>query len=144
MYPTQIEYTDLAGDTYTDIINIQVLAKKQTKLDLVKNFLWIFDYKDFSVKNIVELSDYEINIDEETNSTSILKILKNTNARARDLIMLKKNNKVVYWGIINEIQKIPLNNGPKPPMRISNPLFAIKISFSSTVNGIFNSGKLFP
>ena len=41
-----------------------------------KIFIWIFDYYDFSVKDIVELQDFEINMDEETNSNTILNVLK--------------------------------------------------------------------
>lgn len=69
-----------------------------------KVFMWIFDYKDFSVKDIVEISDYEINIDEETNANTIIKMVKETLAKSRDIIAVKKNNKVIYWGIIENIQ----------------------------------------
>lgn len=104
VYPTQITYTDLLGDDYQDIVNIQVFAKEQPKLDLEKNFMWIFDYKDFSVKDIAEIADYELNIDEETNANSIIKVLKHTTAKTRDIIAFKKNNEVVYWGTIQEVQ----------------------------------------
>lgn len=67
-------------------------------------FIWIFSSDDFSVKDIVEIADYEINIDEETNSNSLIKILKRTTAKANDIIIVKKNNEIVYWGIIKEIQ----------------------------------------
>ena len=106
----QIEYTDLLGNNYNDIVNIQVWKKETLKLDLEKNFMWIFDYNDLSVKDIVEISDYELNIDEETNANSITKVLKQTNAKARDIIAIKKNNEVVYWGILEEIQN---QNGEK-------------------------------
>ena len=66
--------------------------------------MWIFDHKDFSVKDIVEISDYEINIDEETNANSTIKILKKTTAKAKDIIAVKKNNEVIYWGVIDNIQ----------------------------------------
>ena len=68
-----------------------------------KVFMWIFDYNDFSVKDIVELSDYDIVIDEETNEKSNIKILKKTTAKARDIVAVKKNNEVIYWGVIDEI-----------------------------------------
>ena len=106
----QIEYTDLLGNNYNDIVNIQVWKKETLKLDLEKNFMWIFDYNDLSVKDIVEIADYELNIDEETNANSITKVLKQTNAKARDIIAIKKNNEVVYWGILQEIQT---QNGEK-------------------------------
>lgn len=104
VYVTQLEYTDILGNTYRDVANIQILAKEQPKLNLQKDFMWIFDYKDFSVKDIVEIADYEINIDEETNANSTIKVLKRTEAKSNDLISIKKNNEVVYWGIIQEIQ----------------------------------------
>ena len=104
VHKAEVTYTDLLGNTYNDIVPIQVLAKKQPKLDLIKNFMWIFDYKDFSVKDIVEIADYELNIDEETNATSTIKVLMKTSAKSRDLVAVKKNNEVVYWGIIQEIQ----------------------------------------
>lgn len=106
----QIEYTDLLGNNYNDIVNIQVWKKETLKLDLEKSFMWIFDYNDLSVKDIVEIADYELNIDEETNANSITKVLKQTNAKARDIIAIKKNNEVVYWGILQEIQN---QNGEK-------------------------------
>lgn len=66
--------------------------------------MWIFNSYDFTVKDIVELANYEINIDEETNANTILSILRNTTAQADDLIAIKKDNEVVYWGIIENIQ----------------------------------------
>lgn len=68
-----------------------------------KVFMWIFDCKDFEVIDIVEIADYEINIDEETNANSIIKILKETTAKEKDIIAIKKNNEIVYWGIIDNI-----------------------------------------
>ena len=66
--------------------------------------MWIFDYKDFSVKDIVEISECNINIDEETNSVTICNILKKTTAISKDIIFIKKNNEIIYWGKIEEIQ----------------------------------------
>ena len=69
-----------------------------------KVFMWIFDFKDFDVKKIVEISDYDIYIDEETNANTVVKIFKNTTAKARDIVAIKKNGEVIYWGIIENIQ----------------------------------------
>ena len=65
--------------------------------------MWIFDFKDFTIKDIVELIDYEINIDEETNTTTLVKVLKKTTAEAQDIVFLKKNGEIIYWGIIDNI-----------------------------------------
>ena len=104
IYPAEIKFNDLFDERYEDSINIQILIKERLKLETNKNFIWIFDYKDFSVKEIIELSDYELNIDEETNANSIIKILKKTSAKSNDIVVFKKNNEILYWGIIDNIQ----------------------------------------
>lgn len=107
IYNADISYTDFFGNEYTDDIDVQVFEKKPLKLNMKKEFLWIFDYKSNStlaVKDIVEISDFEINIDEETNAKTIVNVLKKTTAKARDIVAIKKNNEVVYWGTIEEIQ----------------------------------------
>ena len=110
IYQTEITYTDILNTEYTDSKTIQIWAKEAVKIEDSKVFMWIFSHDDFSVKDIVEISDYEINIDEETNANSNIKILKKTTAKARDIIAVKKNNEVIYWGIIDEVQN---ENGDK-------------------------------
>ena len=104
IYEADIAFTDLLGQSYEDTQVIQIWAKEKIEIETNKVFMWIFDYKDFEVKDIVELSNYEINIDEETNANSIIKVLKKTTAKSRDIVAIKKNNEVVYWGIIDNIQ----------------------------------------
>lgn len=104
IFPIELEYEDLIHTIYRDDLNVQVLKKQPIKLNIEKAFMWVFDYKDFSVKSIVELSNYEINIDEETNENSIIDVVKKTTAKSRDIVAIKKNNEIVYWGIIQEIQ----------------------------------------
>jgi hypothetical protein len=104
IYNTQIQYTDLIGQSYEDTQVVQVLAKDKIKIETNKVFMWIFDNKDFTVKDIIEIADYEITIDEETNANSIVKVLKQTRAKADDIVAIKKNNEVIYWGIIDNIQ----------------------------------------
>lgn len=72
--------------------------------------MWIFSHRDFSVIDILEIADYSITIDEETNATSTIKVLKETTAEANDIIAFKKDNEVLYWGIIEEINN---SNGEK-------------------------------
>lgn len=104
IYKANINYTDLIGQTYEEEKDIQVLAKEKIKIETNKVFMWIFDFRDFTLKDIVELPDYDINIDEETNSNSIIKILKKTEAKAPDIVFIKKNGEIIYWGIIDKIQ----------------------------------------
>ena len=104
IYEADITYTDLFGQSYEDTQVIQILAKEKVKIETNIVTMWIFDYRDFAVKDIVEISDYEINIDEETNANSIIKVLKKTDAKSKDIVMIKKNNETIFWGIINKIQ----------------------------------------
>ena len=103
IYNVEANFTDLFGQSYENTQAIQILAKEKIELEMTKVFMWIFDYQDFSIKDIVEIADYEISIDEETNANSIIRVLKDTGAKARDLIVVKRNNENVYWGIIEEI-----------------------------------------
>ena len=82
---------------------VQVFAKEKVKIDTNKVFMWIFDGQDFKVKDIVELSSYNINIDEETNANTIIDVLKKTTAKADDIVLIKKNNEFIYWGTIQNI-----------------------------------------
>lgn len=103
IYSVDADFTDLLGNKHEDSKIIQVLAKEKVKIESNKIFMWIFDYNDFNVKDIIEISDYEINMDEETNANTIIKVLKKTAAKARDIVAIKKNNEVIYWGKIDNI-----------------------------------------
>lgn len=109
IYNAQISCVD--GDTTnTTDIDIRILKQEQIKITTDDTYMYIFDYKDFSVKDIVELSNYEINIDEETNANTTVNVLKKTTAKANDIVMIKENGEIKYWGIIQEIQN---ENGSK-------------------------------
>lgn len=68
-----------------------------------KNFIWIFDHKDMAIKDILEIAEYDIVMDEETNQTSQIVVSKETTAVANDIIVFKRNNLIIYWGIIKQI-----------------------------------------
>lgn len=101
---TNIKFIDLLDKTYERDKAIQILAREKIRILTNKTFMWIFNGDDFTVKDIIELANYEIDIDEETNAKTILKILKNTMAKADDFVAIKKDNEVIYWGIIEDIQ----------------------------------------
>lgn len=106
IYTADITFTDLYNQEYEAEIDVQIWAKEPIKIETNSVFMWIFDYKDFSVKDIVEITNYEINIDEETNANSIINVLKKTTAKARDIVAIKRNNEIIYWGIIDNIQNV--------------------------------------
>lgn len=103
IYQINAEFIDLFGNIYTDTKDIQVLAKQKEMIKSKTRFMWIFDSIDFHIKDIVGLSDYEISIDEETNSNTIVNILKRTNAKADDIVIIKKDEDI-FWGVIKEIK----------------------------------------
>lgn len=103
IYNADISFLDLFEQSYQDNKIIQIWAKEKIKIETNKVFMWIFDHKDFSIKDIVEIADYEINIDEETNANSLIKVLKKTTAKSQDIVAIKKNNEAVYWGIVDNI-----------------------------------------
>lgn len=103
IYNADIEFTDLLEQSYEKSQVIQILAQEEIKIETNEILMWIFDIRDFSIKDIVELIDYEINIDEETNANSIIKVLKKTTAEADDIVFIKKNGQIIYWGIIDKI-----------------------------------------
>lgn len=109
IYNAQISCVD--GDTTnTTDIDIRVLKQEQIKITTDDTYMYIFDYKDFTVKDVVELSNYEINIDEEINANTTVNVLKKTTAKSNDIVMIKENGEIKYWGIIQEIQN---ENGSK-------------------------------
>ena len=109
IYNAQISCVD--GDTTnTTDIDIRILKQEQIKITTDDTYMYIFDYKDFTVKDVVELSNYEINIDEETNANTTVNVLKKTTAKSNDIVMIKENGEIKYWGIIQEIQN---ENGSK-------------------------------
>lgn len=104
IYNAEIHFTDLLLKEHTSNQPIQIFLKEPIILEMNKVFMWIFDGMDFKVKDIVELSNYEINIDEETNASSLINVLKKTTAKEEDIVAIKKNNEVVYWGAVENIQ----------------------------------------
>lgn len=102
----------VATATYHDYINdvditkskdIQILTKEAIQIEQGKTFLWIFSKSDLSVIDIQEINNYEVVIDEETNGTSTFEVLKNTGAESGDIVCFKKDENILYWGIIDEI-----------------------------------------
>lgn len=104
MYNIEATYTDLLNQTYTKSRMQQVLNEEKIEVKDDRTFMWVFDNDDFKLKEIVELGDEEISIDEETNSNSTVHIIKKINAKADDIVVIKENNKEIFWGIIKEIK----------------------------------------
>lgn len=134
IYKSEITFKDLIGQTYQDTQVVQVLAKEKIKVETNKVTMWIFDYKDFSIKDIVEITDYEINIDEETNANTIIKVFKKTTAKKDDIVMIKKNNKIIYWGIIEHIQNENGNKLYEYTLKYITNMFNENVALNSNVS----------
>lgn len=134
IYKSEITFKDLIGQTYKDTQVVQVLAKEKIKVETNKVTMWIFDYKDFSIKDIVEITDYEINIDEETNANTIIKVFKKTTAKKDDIVMIKKNNEIIYWGIIEHIQNENGNKLYEYTLKYITNMFNENVALNSNVS----------
>lgn len=104
IYNIEAEFIDLFEQKYTEQKAIQIFAQEKIKSNNEATFMWVFDGDDFSIKGIVELSNYEISIDEETNANTIVNVLKNIQAKEDDIVAVKKENEVIYWGIVKEVK----------------------------------------
>lgn len=134
IYNTEIKFTDLFGQSYEGTKTVQVLAKEKLKIETNKVFMWIFNGQDFKVKDILEIADYEINIDEETNAKTSVKVLKKTTAEADDIVAIKKNDEIIYWGIVDEIQNEDGKNLYEYTLKYITNLFSQKIALSKNQN----------
>ena len=96
MYEAEVIYKDFAEQISKESKYIQILAKEKLKIETDYVFMWIFDYKDLTVKDILELSEYTINIDEQTNGKSTIKANRNRNVKKKDIVYIKKIMKVFF------------------------------------------------
>lgn len=104
IYNIDAEFTDILNQITKERKEIQVLAKEKNKIKSNITLMWIFDSVNFKIKDIIELSDYEITIDEETNANTNVNVLKKTKAQADDIVVIKKDEDEFFWGIIKEIK----------------------------------------
>lgn len=103
IYNAEITCTEDSKTESTNI-DVRILKRKPLKITTEETYMYIFDYRDFSVKDVVQLPNYEINIDEETNANTTVKVLKKTTAKANDIVIIKENNEFIYWGVIQNIE----------------------------------------
>lgn len=104
IYKAEIIYKDFAEQISSEIKDIQILAKEKIHIDTDSVFMWIFNYRDLTIKDILELVDYEILVDEEVNSNSLVKALRNKNVKKKDIVLIQKNNDDIFWGIVDNVQ----------------------------------------
>lgn len=104
IYNADVEFTDLLGNVYTRTKPIQILARETPSIETENLYMWIFAWRDFAVKDAVQLAGADIIEDEETNCASNVIVMGDHGAESGDIVAIKKNGEIVYWGIIDEIQ----------------------------------------
>lgn len=104
IYNTEIEFEDLLKNTETAEKKIQVLAKEEKNNISQETLVYFLDWSDLRIKDMIEFEDYEYIIDEETNKKTIFNVMKKVNAGYKDIVILQRNGKVDYIGIIDSIE----------------------------------------
>ncbi len=66
----------------------------------MNSIAYFLDKNTFEIKEVVQIKNYQINIDEETNAKTSISILKNISVKDKDIIFIKENEKTQYMGII--------------------------------------------
>lgn len=103
IYNTEIEYEDLFQEKETSLKVIQIWAKEKN-IDILNEITMVYflDKNDLEIKDVIEFEDYEFVIDEETNRNTVFNVMKKVNAKSGDLVVLQRNGKINYIGIIDD------------------------------------------
>ena len=67
----------------------------------METIAYFLDKNTFEIKDVVELKDYEINIDEETNSKTIITVVQELKVSDKDFIFIKEKGEIIFIGIID-------------------------------------------
>lgn len=103
-------------------------------------YMTIFDYYDFSIKANIPIYNKNINTDEETNAVSSVQTTHYTNAKKRDIVVIKEKGKIVYWGIIKEISQEKEEKVYTYSLRYITNIFAEKVLLEQNVSGNIKEG----
>lgn len=101
IYTINISAINIFGQSIKETKKVQILAIKEEKAENNRGIAYFLDRFNFEIKDVVDIQDYEINIDEETNSNSTLIVMKKLNAGDKDFVFINENNEIKYLGIIN-------------------------------------------
>lgn len=104
IYNAEIEFEDLLKNIETSEKKIQIWAKEEKSNISQETLVYFLDWSDLSIKDMIEFEDYEYIIDEETNKKTIFNVMKKVNAGYKDIVILQRNGKVDYIGIIDSIE----------------------------------------
>ena len=103
-------------------------------------YMTIFDYYDLSIKANIPIYEKNINNDEETNAVTTVKTTHYTNAKKRDVVVIKENGNIIYWGIIKEIAQEGEEEVYTYSLRYITNLFDEKVLLEQNVTGNIEEG----
>lgn len=66
-------------------------------MDSIAYFL---DRDTFEIKDVVQIQNYQMNLDEETNSKTTITLVSAVNAKDKDIVLIKEKEKNIFIGII--------------------------------------------
>lgn len=103
-------------------------------------YMTIFDYYDFSIKANIPIYNKNINNDEETNGVSTVQTTHYTNAKKRDIVVIKESGNIIYWGTIKEISQEGEEEVYTYSLRHITNLFDEKVLLEQNVTGNIGEG----
>ena len=104
IYSAEIKFEDLLNNVETSEKKIQILAKEKNKNISEETLVYFLDKTDLEIIDVIEFENYEYVIDEETNQKTIFNVMKEVNVKNKDIVVLQRNGKIDYSGIIEDIE----------------------------------------
>ena len=121
VYSAEITFEDLIQNIETSTKKIQIWAKEKRSKVSQETLVYFLDKTNLEIKDVVEFEDYEYVIDEETNKNTIFNIVKKVNAENDDIVILQRNGKIDYLGVVEDISNVDGNLERKVTLKyISN------------------------
>lgn len=127
IYNAEVSFIDLIDNTETYAKKIQIWAKAKIDNTIQGTLVYFLSKTDLSIKDVLEFEDYEYVIDEETNKNTIFNIVQEVNAENGDIVILQRNAKVDYIGIVQEIENEDGAKERKITLRYISNIFDRKI-----------------
>ena len=131
LYNAEITVNDSIEGIESLVKKIQILTKEKNTNVLQETIVFFLDKTDLEIKDVLEFEDYEYVIDEETNKNTIFNITKNVNAENDDIVILQRNGKIDYLGIVENISNVDGDLERKVTLKYISNKFDRKIILSN-------------
>ena len=104
IYNSEITFKDLMENVENSTKKIQIWAKEKNINISQETLVYFLDKTDLEIKDVIEFESYEYVIDEETNQKTIFNVMKKVDAKNGDIVVLQRNGKIDYSGIIEDFE----------------------------------------